>query len=138
MERDDSAGTDDRTCRICRADLSGYRSDAQTCSDLHRKQWLRLRAKMIDDTSSGTELDNSVSRDVTGAPGPSGMSDIGAAGAASRRLNRARNKARIIPASGQYGVYDMRPPGVIPAGTAGSRAISNELNWARMADDEYR
>ena len=139
MERDDSAGTDARSCRICQADISGMRADAVTCSDAHKKAWQRQRAKMLDDVLPGPPPGNAVSRDTT-APGPppglQGVSPIGIAGAASRRLNRARNgKARVIP-GGTFGLYDMRPAGVIPAG---SRAISEQPDWARMAEsDDYR
>jgi hypothetical protein len=117
------------------------RSDAVTCSDAHKKAWQRQRAKMLHDVLPGPPPDNQVSRDVlghSGQPGPSGMSDIGMAGVASRRLNRARNGSNKIIPGGQYGVYDMRPPGVIPQGTGNIRA-SDDIDWARLAEsDEYR
>lgn len=136
MELDAVAGPDDRTCRICGTDISRLRSDAQTCSDLHKKQWQRQRAKMLDDVLPGVVPDNSVSRDVTLQSGPAGMSAIGAAGAASRRLNRARNgRPRVIP-GGQFGVYDMRPSWVTPVA---SRA-GDDLDWAKLAEasGDYR
>lgn len=138
MERDDLAGPSERSCKNCGTDMTtGYRSDASCCSDRCKKAWQRQRAKMLHDVLPGPDTDNPVSRDTTGPPGPSGMTDIGIAGAASRRLNRARNGShRVIP-GGQYGIYNMRPPGVIPHGT--TRAISDDIDWARLAaDDEYR
>lgn len=135
MELAGVSGPDDRTCRICGIDISGMRSDAQTCSDAHKKALQRLRARMIDDVSSGPVPAGIVSHDdMTARPVSTGASDIGLAGAASRQLNRARRKPRIID-GGKWGDWEIPRESSVST----SRAIrASDIDWSKVADNDYR
>lgn len=125
--------TDDRTCQVCGIDISYKRADAISCTDAHKKVLQRQRARMLHDTSSGPVPADIVSYDDVLKSGPhKGASEIGAAGAASRQLNRARRKPRIIE-GGRFGDWE------IPRETSVSTARAtraSDIDWARIADDD--
>ena len=112
---------------------AGYRSDASTCSDLHKKHGSGSARRYSMTCYPG--LSRITQYHVTSRCNPghhldSGASAIGIAGAASRRLNRASNgRPRIIP-GGTFGLYNMRPPGSYRQGAVpGQSVISTGQGW---------